>query len=160
MKHLIATLATLGLAIAAPTAAHASGITPGGTCSTAGTIGYHHDDRYECRQTKPGCLQWKYAGPVKGVWTRGPAQCPACTPTPTPSATQAAISATIPTPSPTHVQSSHASVAGAPAPSQSTAPSAVTTLPVTGPSPWPWVTGALCLLAGGALVRASRRRAH
>jgi LPXTG-motif cell wall-anchored protein len=133
-------------------------VTAGGPCTAeqakAKAWGKHHDDRYECRATTDAngrpCHLWKYAGPIKGQWTGGPAKCrPACV---------------SPKPAPSTIPSTSASPSASSAPSGSSAaaspPNVATTpiLPITGANAWLLALGGIDLLgAGGALLLLARR---
>lgn len=152
--------------IAAPALASGHDIKPGGACSTVGAIGWHHSDRYECREVKPGCRLWKFAGHPTGDWTGGPAHCPVChSPSPSPTATPTPTPTATPTETPTPTQTGTA--AETPTSPTTTAPAGgaadttgpADTLPVTGPNPWAAVLiGLLLGLAGLGARLAGRRR--
>lgn len=188
-------LTPVGAAVAFATAnddgPYVGNVKAGGECTEhqakAHAWGNHHQDRYECRQTKDAhgkpCWLWKYDGPIKGEWTRGPAKCPKCptptaSPTPTPTATGSPSPTTSPSqssspsasPSHTAVPSDSASTAGSVTPDGSTSADTVpadlpTTpsdkLPVTGIADWVrklLTYGGSLLVVGAALVYLAGRR--
>lgn len=157
-------LAVLALAFGATTAYASGGNDPSiGTikvvepCTAAqahanngrGALGEHGDAFYRCRETKPGCFQWRFVydgRPKSGhTWTRQP--CPACAPSPS--------------------TSKSAGTNASPGPSASTSPVQMTpaagVLPVTGTTDAIRLLGVAAVLlgAGGLAVympRLLRRR--
>jgi hypothetical protein len=86
-----------------------------------GALGEHGDAFYRCRETAPGCFQWKwqYDGRPKSGHTWSPRPCPACSPSPSKS----------PSTSPAAPQSTPASTSAHPSPSSSKSPSAAASPP-------------------------------
>jgi hypothetical protein len=116
-----------------------------------GALGEHGDAFYRCKQTAPGCFQWKwqYDGrPTTGKsWPRPP--CPVCSPSPS-KPTSASAS---PSPSGSKSASAAASPSESPGmPAMSSAPPLPDQLPVTGTADVVRLVGIAAAASGAGLL--------